>query len=115
MKLAFVLIVFIFFDFNFGKPTPKPKPKPTLIVDTRGRNAQKALIQHIQQMMMILQGGAGGIGGSSNNFAMIKDKLIMLAQQMINTLQGMSASNNGGFNDGFNGRFNGNDFGYKML
>ena len=56
MKLAFVLIVFIFFDFNFGKPTPKPKPKPTLIVDTRGRNAQKALIQHIQQMMMILQG-----------------------------------------------------------
>merc|ERR1719369_393692 len=107
MKLAFVLIVFIFFDFNFGKPTPKPKPKPTLIVDTSGRNAQLALIQHIRQMMMILQGGAVGIGGSSNNFAMIKDKLIMLAQQMITTLQGMSGSNNGGFNDGFNGRFNG--------
>ena len=59
-------------------------------------------------------GGAGGIGGSSNSFAMIKDKLIMLAQQMINTLQGMSGRNNGGFNGGFNGRFNGDDFGFNF-
>ena len=56
MKLTIILIVFIFFNFGFGKPTPKPEPKPILKVDPRGRSAQKALIQHIQQMMMILQG-----------------------------------------------------------
>ena len=59
-------------------------------------------------------GGAGGIGGSGNNFAMIKDKLIMLAQQMINTLQGLSSNNYGSFDGGINGGFNGGDFGFDF-